>query len=83
MRRISRRRAFTLIELLVVVAIIALLIAILLPALQSAKEEARCAKCLAHMRGIASASNTYAAEDEFELVVPVHQQVQYRRHGDG
>jgi len=83
MSRVSRKTAFTLIELLVVVAIIALLIAILLPALQAAKEEAQRTKCLAHMRAIASASNTYAAEDEFELVNPIHQQLQYLHGGAG
>ena len=83
MNRLSRKPAFTLIELLVVVAIIALLIAILLPALQAAKEEANRTKCLAHMRGIASASNTYAAEDEFDLVIPIQQQIQYRLNGTG
>jgi len=83
MSRVSRKTAFTLIELLVVVAIIALLIAILLPALQSAKEEANRTKCLSHMRGIATASNTYAAEDEFDLVIPIQQQMQYQGHGEG
>jgi len=83
MNRLSRKTAFTLIELLVVVAIIALLIAILLPALQAAKEEANRTKCLANLRGIASASNTYAAEDEFDLVIPIQQQLQYVGHGEG
>jgi prepilin-type N-terminal cleavage/methylation domain-containing protein len=83
MSRLSRRTAFTLIELLVVVAIIALLIAILLPALQAAKEEASRTKCLANLRAIASASNTYAAEDEFDLVIPIQQQLQYQTHGEG
>jgi prepilin-type N-terminal cleavage/methylation domain-containing protein len=83
MSAISRKMAFTLIELLVVVAIIASLIAILLPALQAAKEEARRAKCLSHMRDMAAGSNAYAAEDELGLVVPVQQQWQRRGHADG
>jgi prepilin-type processing-associated H-X9-DG protein len=57
-----------LIELLVVVAIIALLISILLPSLSKAKELAKAAVCLGHVRQAAVAAHTYAGE--FEGVIP-------------
>jgi len=63
-------RGFTLIELLVVVAIIALLISILLPALQSAQDQARSAKCLGNLHNFGVAMNTFAANhrNRFQIV---------------
>lgn len=54
-------RAFTLVELLTVVAVVALLIALLLPAVQAARESARRSQCLANLRQIGIACQTYAA----------------------
>lgn len=75
------RRAFTLIELLVVVAIIALLIAILLPSLQSAREQARCAKCLANLRSIGQGIALYLEDNRDVVPGPLHPPV-FRKTGD-
>lgn len=60
----TAQAAFTLIELLVVIAIIALLVSILLPSLNQAKELAKKAVCMSNLKGIASASHTYSAEND-------------------
>lgn len=56
------RRAFTLIELLVVISIISLLVAILLPALTSAREAARSARCLSMIKQFGIGNEIYAED---------------------
>lgn len=58
------RFGFTLIELLVVISIISLLIAILLPALASAREAGRRAKCLSGMRQIGMQASIYTQDNK-------------------
>lgn len=62
-RRIRQHRAaFTLVELLIVVAIIALLVSILLPALRSARQQAKCLLCQSNLHQLAVAWHQYLDE---------------------
>ena len=58
-----RRRGFTLVELLVVSGIIAVLISLLLPALNGARESARCVQCAANVRTIMQGWLMYANDN--------------------
>jgi prepilin-type N-terminal cleavage/methylation domain-containing protein/prepilin-type processing-associated H-X9-DG protein len=60
----KRKNGFTLIELLVVVAIISVLVALLLPALGSAREQARSISCLSNLRQMGLSIMQYTDENK-------------------
>jgi prepilin-type N-terminal cleavage/methylation domain-containing protein len=72
--RCVRGGGFTIIEMIVVVVIITLLVSILLPALGSARREARRVKCLVNLRSFGTALQMYMEESKGLLprVLPLH-----------
>jgi prepilin-type N-terminal cleavage/methylation domain-containing protein len=63
----KREKGFTLIELLVVVAIIAVLIALLLPALNTARQQAKLTQCGAQLNQIGTACMMYSQDNNEKL----------------
>jgi prepilin-type N-terminal cleavage/methylation domain-containing protein len=60
----SNRQAFSLIELLVVIGIITVLLALLLPAMGSARTQARAIQCVSNIRQLGMALTAYAADNK-------------------
>jgi prepilin-type N-terminal cleavage/methylation domain-containing protein len=61
--KMPKKNAFTLIELLVVISIIALLLSVILPALRSAKTQAKLMVCMAHEKQIVLALQAFQASN--------------------
>ena len=66
------RRGTTILELLTVAAIIALLISIMLPGMRRARMLNKRSVCIAHLKGIATGSRAYEADDPNGWGIPVH-----------
>lgn len=76
------KKAFSLVELIVVIAIIGILAGVLFVSFSNSGESARTAQCLANMRNLASACQTYAMSQGF---YPLAGSIEYSTidEGDG
>jgi prepilin-type N-terminal cleavage/methylation domain-containing protein/prepilin-type processing-associated H-X9-DG protein len=68
--RTTQTEAFTLLELLIVIAIIGMLASLLMPAIQSAAQRAKGAKCLGNLTQISAAVQQYIADPENDHQFP-------------
>lgn len=66
-KNFRHRRAFTLVELLIVIGIIAVLMAMLLPALQTARENAKRVACASNLRQLGMGIIMYAGENKGKI----------------
>ncbi len=57
------RKGFTLIELLIVIAILGILVALILPRFADVRDDANTKVCVANLRGLVSAMNTYEVKE--------------------
>ncbi len=57
------RKGFTLIELLIVIAILGILVALILPRFSDVRTDANTKVCVANIRGLVSAMNTYEIKE--------------------
>jgi prepilin-type N-terminal cleavage/methylation domain-containing protein/prepilin-type processing-associated H-X9-DG protein len=73
-------RGFTLVELLVVMGILSILLALLLPAVQSAREVARRARCLSNLRQIGLALHGYESDYQCYPVCNTNKLIPSRNH---
>jgi len=57
------KKGFTLIELLIVIAILGILVALILPRFADVRKDANTKVCVANIRGLVSAMNTYEVKE--------------------
>ena len=78
----SAKNGFTLIELLVVISIIALLIALLLPALRTAREAGRVAKCLSNLRQHGQILQSYILDNDGKVPIIINDSSAFKVHAN-
>jgi len=77
------KKAFTMIELLVVIGILGILMAVLLGTFSGSTESARSAKCLANMRNLAMAAQSYGMSSGYYPNAGSYKQYRSAKRADG